>query len=129
VAAPYGVDLTVEHERAVPPVVNDAAAVARLRAAALAVLGPDSCEPTAQSLGGEDFAWLVREVPGAMARLGVRSPGRPGPGTGEPAAGEPEMEEPGAGEPEVGDIHQGDFVADERAIGVGTRLLVRLALG
>ncbi len=28
-----------------------------------------------QSLGGEDFGWYVDEVPGAMMRLGTRTPG------------------------------------------------------
>ena len=32
---------------------------------------------TTQSLGGEDFALVPREVPGAMGRLGTRTPGRP----------------------------------------------------
>ena len=31
---------------------------------------------TAQSLGGEDFAWYLEQVPGAMGRLGTRTPGR-----------------------------------------------------
>ena len=47
-----------------------------------------------QSLGGEDFAWILEKVPGAMIRLGTRSPGG-----------------------RTYDLHQGDFVADERAIG------------
>jgi metal-dependent amidase/aminoacylase/carboxypeptidase family protein len=72
------------------------------------VLGPDAVTETPQSLGGEDFAWYLHLVPGAMARLGTRAPGT--------LAG--------------GDLHQPTFDIDERAIGVGVRVLAALiALG
>ena len=61
---------------------------------------------TDQSLGGEDFAWILGRVPGALARLGVRSP--------EVADG--------------GDLHQGGFDIDEAAISVGVRLFCALAM-
>ena len=35
-------------------------------------------DDTEQSLGGEDFAWYLDHVPGALARLGVRSPAAAG---------------------------------------------------
>ena len=101
VVRPYAVSATIEHRRGAPPVVNDPALVARLRAAAELVLGPAAPTPTAQSLGGEDFAWYVQAVPGAMARLGTRTPG----GT-------------------TYDLHQGDLVVDERAVAIGARLLL-----
>jgi amidohydrolase len=58
-----------------------------------------------QSLGGEDFAWYLEHVPGAMARLGTRTPGGP-----------------------TYDLHQAAFDVDERAIGVGVRVLTSAAL-
>jgi amidohydrolase len=58
-----------------------------------------------QSLGGEDFAWYLTEVPGAMGRLGTRTPGGP-----------------------TYDLHQGDLVVDEGAIAVGAALLAGAAL-
>jgi amidohydrolase len=106
VIRPYGVAAQVEHVRGAPPVVNDPKAVARLRAAAELMLGPGSAQSTLQSLGGEDFAWYVQEVPGAMARLGTRTPG----GT-------------------TFDLHQGDLVVDERAVVSGAKLLAATALG
>ncbi len=106
IVAPYGVHAKVEHERGVPPVVNDPASVHALRAAAQAAIGPDAVVPTKQSLGGEDFAWYVMNVPGAMARLGTRTPGGP-----------------------TYDLHRGDLVIDEAAIGLGARLLAHAALG
>jgi amidohydrolase len=105
VVAPYGVEVEVRHQRGVPPVENDERATAVLEAAARDVLGEDSVQLTEQSLGGEDFAWYLTKVPGAMARLGTRTPGG-----------------------RTYDIHQGDLVVDERAIGAGAALLARAAL-
>ncbi|MDQ1538405.1 MAG: hypothetical protein QOE58_2798 [Actinomycetota bacterium] len=106
VTSPYGVSAKVLHVRGVPPVINDVDSVARLRGAAELMLGPASPTSTDQSLGGEDFAWYVQEVPGAMARLGTRIPG----GT-------------------TYDLHQGDLIVDERAIGYGAHLLAAAAFG
>ena len=100
VISPYAVSAKVEHVRGVPPVVNDPESVARLRVAAEAMLGAHAPTPTAQSLGGEDFAWYVQRVPGAMARLGTRIPGGI-----------------------TYDLHQGDLIVDERAVVAGAGLL------
>jgi amidohydrolase len=105
VIGPYGVAAKVEHVRGAPPVVNDPMSVARLRAAAELMLGPDAAQSTLQSLGGEDFAWYVQAVPGAMARLGTRTPGG-----------------------RTYDLHQGDLVVDERAVVAGAKLLAAVAL-
>ncbi|WP_083541946.1 amidohydrolase [Kribbia dieselivorans] len=103
VAAPYAVRVKVDHVRGVPPVVNAPSAVAVVGRAAMAA-GLE-IEPTHQSLGGEDFGWLLREVPGALVRLGTQSPsGR------------------------VYDLHQGDLIVDEGAIGAGARLLACVPL-
>ena len=107
VATSYGVTAKVEYLSAVPPTVNEAASAALIGAAAAAVLGPDAVTETPQSLGGEDFAWYLHQVPGAMARLGTRTPG----------------------EPSAGDLHQPTFDIDERAIGIGVRVLAALTAG
>ncbi|MEV2212820.1 amidohydrolase [Streptomyces sp. NPDC050997] len=96
----------INYVRGVPPVVNDAEVTALLRDAMTARRGADSVEGTEQSLGGEDFSWYLQHVPGAMARLGVRTPG----------------------ERAVRDLHQGDFDADESAITVGVELFTAAAL-
>lgn len=104
VAAPYGVRVHVDHVRGVPPVVNDVGAVSALRRAAMtAGLRPVG---TPQSLGGEDFAWMLHEAEGAMARLGTRTPGG-----------------------RTYDLHQGDLVVDEGAVRAGTALLSLVAAG
>ena len=59
VAMPYGVTAKVEYLSAVPPTVNEAASAALIASAAAAMLGPDAVTETAQSLGGEDFAWYL----------------------------------------------------------------------
>lgn len=105
IVAPYEVDCDVEHVVGLPPVVNGATETGMLRAAAQAVLGEGAAVPTEQSLGGEDFAWLLTEVPGAMARLGTREPGGV-----------------------TFDLHRGDARFSESAIPVGVQLFVCTAL-
>jgi amidohydrolase len=103
---PFGAWYELEYLRGSPPVENDAGAVAVLREAVANALGSEAAVPAAQSVGNEDFSWLLERVPGAYARLGVRTPGQPaGP-----------------------DLHAGTFDIDEDAIGVGVRLLVHTAL-
>jgi amidohydrolase len=106
VAAAYGVSADLEYLPNVPPTVNEEASAAMLAAAAAGVLGQQSVVSTPQSLGGEDFAWYLMSVPGALARLGTRAPGTP----------------------VTFDLHQPVFDVDERAIGVGVRVLAATAL-
>ena len=73
ILAPLGVGYTLDHVRGVPPVVNEAVSSEMLADAALAIGGPEASTSTEQSSGGEDFAWYLEHVPGAMARLGVWS--------------------------------------------------------
>ncbi|MEV7343284.1 amidohydrolase [Streptomyces sp. NPDC093544] len=102
----YRAKSEINYIRGVPPVVNDPAVTDLLRAAMTARRGVHSIEDTEQSLGGEDFSWYLEHVPGAMARLGVRTPGERVPR----------------------DLHQGDFDADESAITVGVELFTAAAL-
>jgi len=104
--APYGAHAEVRYQRGVPPVVNDPSATALFGAAVRGALGSSAAVPTVQSLGGEDFAWYLDHVPGAMARLGVRPPGQARPH----------------------DLHQGSFDIDEAALPVAVRVLVGVAL-
>ncbi|MFC9590976.1 amidohydrolase [Streptomyces sp. NPDC056944] len=97
---------TVTYVRGVPPVVNDPVVTELLRDAMTARRGPHAIEDTEQSLGGEDFSWYLELVPGAMARLGVRTPG----------------------DTRVRDLHAGDFDVDERCIEAGVELFTAAAL-
>jgi amidohydrolase len=105
VAGAYGVTAELSYLRNVPPTVNEAASAMMLASAAESVLGSDGVTPAQQSLGGEDFAWYLSSVPGALARLGTRTPG-------------------GADS----DLHRPSFDVDERAIGAGVRVMVAAAL-
>jgi amidohydrolase len=104
IVAPFGVKAEVDYVRGVPPVVNEPLSTGRLADAAELVLGEDGLVTTTQSLGGEDFGWFLESVPGAMARLGTRSPGGP-----------------------AYDLHQGDLRIDERAVPIGARVLATVA--
>ncbi len=106
IVRPYGVTATVDYLQGVPPVVNDPGSNAILAAATRSVLGPHGQASVPQSLGGEDFGWYVEQVPGAMFRLGTRTPGGP-----------------------TFDLHQGNLRVDERAIGIGARVLAEAAVG
>ncbi len=105
-AAPYGVEVDVEMHKSVPPCVNHRDSTELMRSVAREILGSDAVTTTEQSLGGEDFAWILAENPGSLARLGVR---------------DPEAEE-------AGDLHRGSLDIDESAIAIGVRLMAGLAV-
>ena len=96
-------EIKIDYDPGVPAVVNDGALVALQTQAVIAAFGPEAVSDTPQSMGGEDFAWYLQTVPGALARLGVRTPGAPS-----------------------GDLHQSDFDIDERALAVGVRFTAAL---
>nr|WP_281352244.1 amidohydrolase [Phytoactinopolyspora alkaliphila] len=104
IAAACGADVEINYERGVPPVINDDACVELMRGSIATELGADAVARTNTSMGGEDFAWYGEHAPMAMARLGVHGGGT------------------------MHDIHQGSFDIDERALGIGVRVLARTAL-
>lgn len=105
IVRPYGLSAHVDYLQGVPPVVNDAVSVQVLRETVTAFWGARKVVEVPQSLGGEDFGWYVAQVPGAMFRLGTRTPGGP-----------------------TYDLHQGDLRVDEQAIGIGARVLAGAAV-
>ncbi len=72
-----------------------------LKEAAAELFGSRAVSLTPQTMGGEDFAFYLQKVPGAMFRLGVKN------------------EKIGANKP----WHSPKFIADEKAIYYGTSLL------
>jgi amidohydrolase len=107
IAGVYGAKTELDYVRGVPPVVNDAAAIEDMRLAAARVCGAENVVTVEQSLGGEDYSWYLQKVPGAMIRLGVRTPG----------------------DVVARDLHQPSFLADESAIALGVAFFTELALG
>ena len=84
--------------------INDDVATAVMASAARKALGPAAVLTAPQSMGGEDFSWYLEEIPGSMARLGVRIPST-------------DL-----------DLHAALFDADERAIPVGVRVMAQTAI-
>jgi amidohydrolase len=101
IAAPYNAEVEVRYVVGVPSAVNDAVSTTLIRQAGEAVLGTGYVDEAPRSMGGEDFAWMLEEVAGSLARLGVRDPRK------------------GA----VVDLHRGEFDIDERAIAGGAMVL------
>ncbi|MGN5235494.1 MULTISPECIES: amidohydrolase [unclassified Rhodococcus (in: high G+C Gram-positive bacteria)] len=104
--APYDVRYELSYLQGVPPVVNDPDCSAELRDAIASVVGLQNLAEAQQSSGGEDFAWYLEEVPGALGRLGVWD-----------------------GTNTRHELHQPDFDLDERALMHGVRTFVALARG
>jgi amidohydrolase len=105
IAAPFGVGVQVDVTDGVPPAINHSAGVRRMVRATTEMLGSAAVTATEQSLGGEDFSWMLLQTPGALARLGVRPVG---------ATSWP-------------DLHHPNFDADEGCIPVGLKVLAELA--
>ena len=106
IVTPLGATYELDYLRGSPPVDNDPQAVAVLRAAVTAGLGSAAVAAAAQSVGNEDFSWLLERAPGAYGRLGVRRPDATA----------------------ITDLHAGGFDVDEGCIAVGVRVLVHAAL-
>lgn len=105
VASPYGVEIKLEHIRGVPPVINTEEETDLIEESARAEIGSAAIVLTPQSMGGEDFAWMTNKVPGAMMRLGTRTPGG-----------------------ENYDLHRGDYIPDEAAIEVGVTVMTAASM-
>jgi amidohydrolase len=106
VAAAHGATGTVEVIPGEPVLRNDPRVAALVREAASAVLGPDGVVEIARpEMVGEDFAFYLERVPGAMFRLGV----------GNRAAG--------IGQP----LHDARFDLDEDALAVGAAVVLETA--
>jgi len=98
-----GAEVTYHITRGAPPVVNDAALVRGLRAACVHVLGEAGVEPIGlPSMGGEDFAWYLDHVPGALLRVGT-----------------------GIGAP----LHSAHFTADDAVIPLAARVMAHALAG
>jgi len=83
-------------------VVNDSTVIDLAKEACVEFAGHESIhEIQRPSMGGEDFAFYLRHVPGALLRLGCALPGRENPPL----------------------LHSSDFDIDERVLPFGVRLL------
>ncbi|MGQ9609825.1 MAG: M20 metallopeptidase family protein [bacterium] len=89
-----------------PPLINHPDIVALIEKAGKIILGSDKVVEVKPAMGGEDFTYYTREVPGAMFCLGTRN------------------EKLGFIPP----VHRPTFDIDNEALVVGTSMLVQIAL-
>jgi amidohydrolase len=90
-----------------PAVVNDPAAVARVRRHAASIVGEANVVEPPPMAASEDFAYFLRAKPGAFTFIGAGN----------------------AAKQIVAPHHTPQFDIDESALPIGTELLVRIALG
>src|SRR6476659_5496695 len=98
VAMAHGCTADVTIDEGYPPTINDPRAVEIIRDLA----GRAYVEAPAPSMGGEDFAYVLQKIPGAMGFLGVA------PGDGDPLARAP--------------LHNPGMLVDEAAMPRGIAL-------
>jgi amidohydrolase len=107
VAAAHGARAEVVWSaRSVPPTINDTALVEATLPVMRRTLGPENVAPSSPVMGGEDFAFFQRVIPGFMFWLGV----------GNPARGITAM------------LHTPEFDADESSLVVGVKVMTNIVL-
>jgi amidohydrolase len=87
-----------------PPMINHESAATLIRKSGSAILGADKVLPATPTLGAEDFGAFTEKVPGAMYTVGTRIEG------------------------DERYLHHPRFDIDERAMPIGTAILVETAL-
>ena len=100
IASSFGAEAKIKFREITPPVNNNSELNRVLRESAVKILGQENViELQKPSLGAEDFAEFLNEVPGAMFRLGVSR------------------------ENVCAPLHSSKFDPDERAIAVGIKVI------
>lgn len=106
VAEVTGVGIVVDIGAEIDSVCNDDAMTDVLRRAACDLLGPEKVhEISRASMGSEDFSVYLKQIPGAMFRLGCAPSGKEGI-----------------------PLHSASFDIEEKAIAVGAKMLARSAV-
>jgi len=105
IARTLGGDYELEFEYGGPPMINDEHVASVIRAAAGELIGNENVYPMRKTLGAEDFGSFMEHAPGAMFNLGVQKEGH-----------------------EDYPLHHPKFDLDERALPIGTAVLVETAL-
>ncbi|PTL78721.1 M20 family metallopeptidase [Vitiosangium sp. GDMCC 1.1324] len=107
IAAMFQLTAEVQYEEGYPPVVNHAASAEYVGRVCRQALGADCVLPMPPSLASDDFACFLQQRPGCYFMVGSA----------------------GADAATQFPLHHPRFDLDERALTVGTRLLVGIALG
>lgn len=77
VATAYGAEVEVEFEDFASPLINDATASREAINIAAEIVGKENIVPKEKSLGGDDFAEYLLQVPGVYAFVGTANPDKP----------------------------------------------------
>ena len=105
IARLHNVEIVIQVQDGTPPVINTPEMADIARRAAVAVVGEENAVPLRISnMGGEDFAYYIRKVPGCYVRLGAQAPG---------TEGHP--------------MHSGRFDFDEDVLPIGARFFSEVA--
>ncbi|WP_320663676.1 amidohydrolase [Prochlorococcus sp. MIT 1223] len=105
IASPFGGDVRVNYRCIAPPVYNDSYLTDLVEKAGIDLLGKENVlNLDKPSLGAEDFAVFLQDVPGTMFRLGVSKPDGCAP------------------------LHNGEFSPDERSLEIGIEVLTKSLL-
>ncbi|MDH7493790.1 MAG: M20/M25/M40 family metallo-hydrolase, partial [Candidatus Saccharicenans sp.] len=97
----HGAPYELDYQFGTPALYNHPELLAAiLPTAALVLGGKDRLIEDRPEMGGEDFSYFAREIPGVMLSLGVVPP---------------HLEKTA--------VHSPTFIADEKAIGIGIRLM------
>jgi amidohydrolase len=105
VARALGGDYSLEFEIGSPPMINDQHVSQVIETVGVDLLGKDNVHEPRKTLGAEDFGSFMEHAPGAMFTLGVQKKGH-----------------------EEYYLHHPKFELDERALPLGTAVLVETAL-
>ena len=101
----HGANVTVELESGLPALINSKEGVELARQAAIEVVGAENVgEMPVANMGGEDFAFYIKHVPGCYIRFGAQIDGKEYP------------------------AHSSSFVFDENALLIGSRYFRQIAL-
>ncbi|WP_327358214.1 M20 metallopeptidase family protein [Streptomyces sp. NBC_01304] len=108
IAAAHGATVDIDLTEGYPPLVNDAGFTTLATETATALLGAERVHHVADPvMGAEDFSYVLERVPGTMAFLGARPPGRT-----------PEQ---------TPDLHSNRVVFDEDALATGAAVHAAVA--
>lgn len=73
----YGATIRIDYQRGYPPVVNHKREVDVILDVAKEVFGPENTGVMKPNMVGEDFAYYLKEIPGAFCFVGAGDPNKP----------------------------------------------------
>ncbi|NLK18412.1 MAG: amidohydrolase [Synergistaceae bacterium] len=109
IARGMGGDCEMKYIRGYPPLMNDPGLTKKVLSTLAGIVGEENVIKVEKpALGGEDFAFFTRKVPGCFLWLGCR----------------PE----GVAKEDMAPLHNNRFLPDEKSVPLGVEVMVRCAL-